>query len=692
MDYYVYIDESGPFKNLEYTESIVGGFITNRSINFLDSEVSKMISNFNKNHNTDFKLKDIHIASLLHPDKAFLEHEKERFIQIDKTKREAFSEACYSLLSDITLKLVASKNIGFDFGEIDQQARYGSTLCAFIHEVINYIMSENNITSLNIMISQRNEVCLPGWKDLSNNPDSSLITSRKLFKQDYHSKMVSYIGEWVHQAIPEINLFIDYNPLECKAGFAMADVACYYLRYDSSIYSKLHVLETKPNKIYVKSFNETEQILLNRLIEKNSFDTAYRWADSDQEKDKVIRALSQSSTESKKASIESLLNDGFYLIDQRTIDRTALSDAISLFKRMMNLTANNQDHKIQELFLCACNGLVICANHCGDKKDQDKALDFYTKAMNSLSNIPYHTRQEKILALRNRAYNQHFNDYRFQDIIDEFEPIVEKRARELPENEKDSLTGEMMGTVGQAYAFLSNFNVTYVQKAEFYFKKSLYNLVPGQKYHQMSVNYLATLKWYHNDSLGAFEAFKLHHNILVKDSPALVLAELVNSYPDDVGLPFKVSMLLRILTDIDTSGKDILEKVWNWAKKLNNNQHPMELIYKYLGIGYLKINEFTKALRCFDTSISISDKLGFTVKTISLSVHGLRSITFQKTTDKYRATLEQNSLELKLKDLTANSISFRKYIDTLGGLERMLKDIKSDNKGSIIRWLPFAYA
>ena len=71
----------------------------------------------------------------------------------------------------------------------------------------------------------------------------------------------------------------------------------------------------------------------------------------------------------------------------------------------------------------------------------------------------------------------------------------------------------MLGTIGQAYAFLSKNNSEYAKRAEDYFIKSMKHFPEGHKYHQMSVNYLTILKWYRNDISYEKEAFSLHPEI-----------------------------------------------------------------------------------------------------------------------------------------------------------------------------------
>ena len=69
----------------------------------------------------------------------FKENERKRFSNIGRRTREAFAIECKKTLEKVSIKIISSQNTSFDFGNTDSQTRYGNTLCAFIHEVIDFI-------------------------------------------------------------------------------------------------------------------------------------------------------------------------------------------------------------------------------------------------------------------------------------------------------------------------------------------------------------------------------------------------------------------------------------------------------------------------------------------------------------------------------------------------------------------------
>jgi len=695
MNYYVYIDESGQFNRTseEYFQSIVGGFITNKSIDELYSALDKTILSVNKKYKSNFTSYDIHIAPLLHPEKTKNQEEKEKFQRIPESIRKAFAESCKKTLEDSAIKLISSKNSSFDFGKIDPQARYGNVLCAFMHEVINFIKSKNDVTSLKIFIAKRHPVCLPGGDELLNKVKNTQDERIKVanFLKEYHDKMTKYITSWIKQALPKINLGVGYSS-KYKVGYDFADIACYYLRKKDCHFSNDKLLSTEPNKHYASIYKETEINLFNELIKNKEYETAYRWADSQEQKQNILNKIDKTDDRTKATALSVILNIGYELIDARTIESTALSEAIYLFKSFVEMTKTSKDENVKECFLSAANGLLVCANHSGSKQTQHKILAIYYKIINELSHIPYFTKQEKILSVRNRAYNQHFNDYRFYEIIENFENVVKAREKQLPENEMDCLTGEMLGTIGQAYAFLSKNNSEYAKTAEDYFKKSLFHFPKGHKYHQMSVNYLTTLRWYNNDILGAKEAFAEHAEIINEGSVAKWISEIINSNEYHPGSTFNISVLLRLVVSQVSVANKSLESVESFLKKCDINQHPYELIYKWLGIAYLNNKEFINANKAFDRSIELSENLGFTVKTLAVSARGLKTICCHKKNDTISEQLEKAGLIASITELTDVSVSFAKYIESIGGREQMLKDIKNNNIDVVAKWMPFAYA
>ena len=678
MDYYVYIDESGQFKKTdeEGVKSIVGGIITTIDVIQIENRLFEAIDNVNKIFNTDFSSKDIHISPLLHPETAMNIREKERFSSIPENARQTLADECLSVVKSLGEKFIFSTNEGFSFGIQDAQSRYGAVLCAFIHKLIDFVNRTGDISSLKIYIAPRSKKCLPDGCNYSG----------------YHEKMTQYITSWIKKTLPNLKIGVGFGSKH-RAGYDLADITCYYLRDNKKqlLLGKNKILKTAPNEHFTQTYLHTEEEVIEKLLKNHEYKAAYRCAESKERKESILERMAKQDEKIKIASVPELINYAYSLVEKRTVQKGALEEAIELFNHLLSICKTDSDNeKLTDMLLSAVNGILTCYNHIGGKGKQQKFLDFYKKNIISLLDIPYFTRQEKILSIRNRAYNNQFNNYDFQSIIDDFETVVQKRVADIPVYEKDYLTGEMLGTIGQAYAFLSKNHPENKEKAVSYFQQSKYHFIPGHRYHQMSVNYLTTIYWYHNELTSAKEAFAEHADIDGNKSVAQWIRDIVNAEEYHPGVAFNLSLLLRLAVSRGQVALKAIKNIEDFLKKCNINQHPYELIYKWLGLAYMNNNEYSEAVKAFDKSIAISKPMEFTIKTIMVSVIGLKCIALKKLSENDSA--ETDSLQKMVDDLTGESEHFAEYIESIGGMEQMLNEIATQNTSAVSKWMPFAYA
>ncbi len=678
--YYVFIDESGNFSK-ENDQSVVGGGITSLEL----KKVREILKKTEKEANaqTDYKRfdinKDMHMAPLLHPNNAQsgTAEEKRRFLKIKSEDRKHFAVACLRSADNIFEKYVFSKNKGFDFGEIDAQERYGVNLIAVMYEALKYLKTKNDATLINVYIAPRSTKCLPDKSDYI----------------EYHQKMTQHLKACFAGFLPKqksINISFNKNGKR-KSGLDLADIACYFFKQKhNSVLNKC--LVTQPNKFTAESMNKASDNILKSLLEKGEFLAAYNWSDKKEDRDKVLKKLIEQDEASKIRALPEFINTAYALIDKRTIQQNALDDAIQIFSAVIIACKNNpnSNEKITDCMVSAVGGSLVCANHAGDKDHQNQAINIYNKYISYISTIPYFTRQEKMLSIRTRAYNQQFNSYDFQSIIDDFELVVKDRIANMPKDNKDSLTGEMLGTIGQAYAFQSSGNAEYAKYAEKYFRDSMYHFVPGHIYHQMSVNYLATLKWFQNDLQGTKDAFAIHKHIDSNGTVEQWLKVELASQEGHLGTAFNVSVLLRLAVSNGTVTRTILDDIEVLLEKNKISQHPYELIYKWLGVAYLNRGQHDEAINTFNKSIALSYANGFTLQTISISTLGLKCIALIRKSESFSTKFE--ILTERINTLNGRSAYFGKYIDSIGGTEKMYNDICNQDINAVSKWMPFAYA
>jgi hypothetical protein len=94
MQYFVYIDESGGFQK-DNDKSIVGGLVTREPPGSVRKALQEAVTKTNRDFGTEFTIKDIHAAPVLHPESTGKAHETERFLQISRDAHEVFIGNCF---------------------------------------------------------------------------------------------------------------------------------------------------------------------------------------------------------------------------------------------------------------------------------------------------------------------------------------------------------------------------------------------------------------------------------------------------------------------------------------------------------------------------------------------------------------------------------------------------------------------
>jgi hypothetical protein len=680
MRYDVFIDESGQF--VPYDNSIVCAVIISKELSTVIETLNSEILGINNSYKTDFDInKDIHIAAVMMPDRAAKPEEGVRFSKIPEPAREAFASGCLKVVQSVSDKIVFSRDSSKT--GIDSQGRYGTNLIAVVQSVIDFLKMRRDIEEINILIEPRSRKC---------------IVEENVKWNRYHNELCKYIGKTFQKELP-LNCNLNVN-VECNntgfSGCDLADVMAYFLRFNNFCVRKDSLMEA------ARSEGNFNKILLDSLISRSEYDVAYAYASNAKDKSDILSKLSSINDRLKfEAQLKSFLNIAFNLVDQRTLKADALDEAMQIFNEIENISRMEFDKDkasrgFFDALLASIDGKITCLNHQGAKGQQKPLEAEYISLVKEYPKLTSGAmkRSERTLKLRNRAYNNEFNNYDFDKIIEEFSSEVDTRMAKF-RDEPDELTGEMCGTIGQTHAFLARTEKSEVhnEEAEKYFRQSLKHFIPGHKYYKMSVNYLASLFWQKMEYDKAIEAFSMHDKVPRGDKPTQYI-EYIISHPEyfDKSTAFDLSVLLKIAAERGKVEKNAIIALERFLDTHKIDDHPYELLYKWMGISYLKWNENKYALSCFDESIRISDKLDFTVKTIALSVVGLRIVTYLRLNDETSANLEQVALIAKLRELVDISSPFAAYIEKIGGEEKLLKDIQAHDILKISSWMPFSYS
>ncbi len=684
--YYIYIDESGSFEKSK-DHSFVGGFITQIAPESLFQKMQETLQSFQNRYGEVLGLDDLHAAELLHPEKFYKEplNEKQKEKQIKYTGidwkiRKEFIQSFQKLVEDVSLCFIKSKNEQFQFGGEDQQSRYGNCLGAWLQKAIEVLdeKEQGNQFQIEFAIARRHQGCLPDGRN----------------HKTYHQRMDDYFQQLIkeHSNIENKKQFI----LNIKNLLKLSDVACFILRDDSclNISNSSHVYQTKPNEVSNNSYQNFRKKQQDDLVKTGEIATAYRHALNEQEKGKIFEKLSQIDQKSQATQLRYFLDLSYGLVERRTSEKNALTQAKEIFEKILKTFQNSENEDIQRIVKGAVNGLILCANHSGEVVQQIDLTEQAQKIIQNQKTLPAPVRYAEILEIRNRAWNDQFNDYLFDDIIEGFENEVERyetfiqTAKEqgvLPKNEKDHLLHKLFGTLGQAYAFLSAQDLDYFEGAVQYFEKSLQSFEADLNDLRTPI-FFATLYWYHKKFKEAQQILRDYG--IVSSSQTLTQSLFKTLEKSDKNQAFCLSILLRLIIEKNLIDLDSLEKINHQIENLFKETHPFELIYKWLGIAYFNLKKQEKAIKCFDKALKIKD--GLTMQTINLSTHALKIIACQQLNYDFQKELE--SFKESLHQVTTDSLGFKIYIEDRGGQESLMQEVEGQEIENVNRWLPFTYA
>ncbi len=690
MKWTMYVDESGPFSK-DRDNSIVGGFVTNWKIEQITARIDEAIDKIAQSHEHRFSRSDIHIAPLLFPEKAYNTGDKARYSKLPAATRQAFVDELLSALREMADCYFMSVNEGFSFGTEDGQSRYGQNLVAALKAACQEMKESTRSEGLLIAVARRGKACLPEGAD----------------KDTYHQQLVTYLRSYLNVPVRFSRQF--------SLGFDMADVACHFLRKGliegEDFLDGAKVLKSSPQALGKPERRKVRpDNMADELLKRGNVATALQLSRSDKEQERALSYLDNLGGDDLCKQLTQLLHLSAEKIDRRTTEVGALRQAYDLLRRICRLAwrefeADNTNRDALDICLSALDYAVTCVNHSGVVDTQDDFVKTFQRLLADHGHVlgSRLATRERTLALRNRAYNNEFNSYQFQRIIDTFQGTVDQRVDDMG-SDKDDLTGEMCGTIGQAYAFLSRTDHSLATLAEEYFERSLDFVQPGHKYHAMSLNFLTTLHWQMGRSRKAVKSFS-RHAFLDGAMPGewenerhwepvaqQWLDVLLKSRPDHPGTPFDVLCLLRLIAEGATPmSQEQLDSLTAWAKSHATNDHPHELIAKWIGVlhmpvsGELAINWLTK-------SIDLGARLGFTVKTVTLSSLGLRAVAHAENGRTIEANDDRDALMAQCEGLRQQSSAFSAYLDEIGAPERLVEDVTGGNVQNICDWLPFAYA
>lgn len=687
MSYRIFVDESGPFAKDRDT-SIVGGFVTDWDEPAITCRIAAAIRLVAETHHHRFDRRDVHMAPLLFPERAFSEADRTRLTAIPAQAREAFAAELLRALKEMTTCVFMSVNDGFSFGTENEQSRYGANLMAALQAVMRHLGNPPD-GAVEIAIAPRGQACL--------RPDDD--------REAYHAQLAAYVRSVFSVPVRFSRSF--------QYGFDMADVACHHLRRGLiekvDLFGNVPVVRASPRELGARDAAIGVPSIVARLVEAGEICTAYRLADKAAKAD-VLGRLEGLQGKAVLGQLPLFVEHASELIERRTVERDALREAYDIARTVCRLawrelSADRTNRQALDLCLVGLECATTCVNHVGITIAQDGFTGRFEQLLQDNGHLlpGAAERRERSLAFRNRAWNREFNDYQFARILDRFQATVDQRVQDIGA-ETDELTGEMCGTIGQAHAFLARTEPSHAETAEAYLERSLRHFLPTHRYHAMSVNFLATLHWQSGRLPEAVAAFGRHaflaaakpmcgaHGGDAHAQACAWLGTILSGRGEHPGTPFDVACLLRMLGESpERVPRDLLDRVAQWARGQPSNEHPHELVAKWLGLLFM-LRDIQTAITWTTRAVTLCSMLGFAVRTIGLSPLGLRAVGHARSGAKTAAEADVKLLVRYARELCQQSTGFADYLDESGGVARMRADVEKQDVNAIVRWLPFAYA
>ena len=709
---YLYIDESGAFDEAllqgegKIRRSVVGGICSDQGETAWGSQFLELTESFNRANGTAFTYPThFHCAPLY-------TGTIKNIGTLENARRVKFAENIMALVYDSAQFIFASVNPSSRF-EFSHQATYGVNLIAAIRAAAGQLADSGaDVTSLVIVVAQRSI----GETDYGD----PKYTTRLL--QYVRNQVCAGLGagpQLLRRLKDEKKLEVTSGVATVHAGLISSDFACSNVREGRLSPKDGKVVLTEPDDVIFGTYLERFDAELKHLLENRQYAAALEFQRMCMPRRFDVAAITPIMTalrsENESAVLDrelrSLLLEARALIDQRlqihdglVMGRDILSAIVTAAeKKLTNEKSTGLKRSWVDALTQALAEMVVCYNHVGDTGKQTEIegrLQQVIKEHAGLISRTYHERNELLLEVKVRNLNILFNDYRFQDVVDAIQPDADARAKTIPEGETDELLGKMYGSLGQAYALMARTEPEWSELAREYFEKSIRHFEPGTLFHSMTVNYLCTLAWQEENLELAIQETQRSPNWPRISSPE-ALFDNFETWVTHPGLnSFDLVNLLRLcaLGTEDDAGRltreknDQCEKLW--TRKLTN-EHPTEQVFKWLAYLHMLNGNNVAAAKLCDRGLAVCENLGFTVKTIGLSIRGLKAMAWNVAGDTQHSRIvvkELSDTAIALMDL---SQSFANYweanantiLSCCNGTE-----LAKEHSRSVPRLLPFFYA
>lgn len=714
MKYYIHIDESGPFDESFSggKASVVGGICSQHSAKQWDYLHRGHLEQFCRAHSdVGFSYPGHYHCGPL------LAGRIKGPIDSDSTVVAEFTNGVFqNVLSNATFGFL-SRNVGKKF-EYSPQATYVMNLIAALRNAFELLgESHENIEYVQVVVAQR----------------TIGETSKIGTVEQYMSFLLTHVTEQLligdgagvalaKRLYSQGQLDFSTGLGDRNAGLIAADFVCCLGRSGRKAMAGGCLHRYQPNQEALlgdyKAFHERQaQVFLKNKYYGSCLEFLCRYFPSKDGQPDVEQLVGQLKRETDQQVLQRELPALLSVIHQLSKNRTNAPNMLTVAIRVAEHLV-----EIAKKFSSDIDGLSIkrqwlnfhiqllaelsaCYNHTGTVGRQlivEEQLAELLSKRGKDTGMDATQRQSLLIDVRNRNLNNLFNDYRFEEAYDLAEELITVRQQMLPEDESDELLGQILGSHGQACAFLARYDPTWYETAIELFNQSIDHFAAGSHQEGMSHNFLVTAAW----QAGRWDdAIKYMAPEIGDDfTPDNVIELLSNRLllPSPEKRAFDVVNCLRLVAayfeftncrPLDIDIRNDLELI---ARRIGTD-HPYEQWLKWLGILHLQCNDFTKAESCFEAAKAVCIGHEFTMQTIGNSIELLRVVTNRiKNSAKVSKPYEQPFF-VELEKLRAKSLSFDAYISKSNILEVLASRPEVCRDDRKIQWflytfLPFSYA
>ncbi len=712
MHYRIYIDESGPFDEAfsGVRPSVVGGVCARKTSKEWEYAHISHLESFRRQTSIDFVFpQHYHCGPLLSGGKP----------APPGTDRKAVSHFCetvfHNILSNADFGFVSrNRNKGFEYSP---QATYVMHLVSALRSVFDVLGRSNTdeIDLIDVVIAQR----------------SIMETTRLQSVDKYTNALLRFVADQLvlgegsgidlaRRLHLSRNLTLTSGIGDRDPGLIAADFVCCQARNGIPIGAGEVLYEWQPDHEVLlgdyRSFYERQtREFLSHHYYGSCLEFICRYFPSTKGHADVSVLLSQLEQEEDSQVLERELPAIVAAVHQMSKGRSrtanALSNVIYMAEKIAAIAKLHVDKAesavVRSLWLNMLiqmlAELAACYNHTGAVGPQqvvetnlEELLNRYKKE----TRLDAVQRQSLLHSIQNKNLNLLFNDYRFEEAYSMAEDLAASRRKIVPDGEPDKLLGQILGSQGQACAYMAHQDSSWTSVGVELLTESLNHFSEGSIQESMSRNFLSTLLWQAGDldsSVGHLELFQ--SGGATTRSPDKAISEFL-SQPEVDRYAFEVVNCLRLLATrynlglpdiVDAGVLDSLEKIANRI----GTDHPYEQWLKWLGILHWQRSQFVRAMECFSRAESLCAKQEFTMQTIGNSVTLLAYMLARARGKIELAAATEKRFRMDMASLRARSHAFDSYIRiTLDPfLQGTLPTVPDARKyWHFFTYLPFSYA